>query len=183
MSRDQRVNDNWAMLYACEQAAKKGAPVAICFNLVSWKHSSAPVHLVLHLSAYHSWRSCHAGTTYCASWPVRISVNLWTTVCLIPLLCANPKNSGACLNCMVRADAQVSEYVNAGARHFGFMLRGLKELAPRAAALDIPFFLFRGDPAVTVPAFVRDAGAALLVTDYAALRLGRQWRAQVQPKP
>ena len=82
----------------------------------------------------------------------------------------------------MRACAQVPEYLNAGARHFGFMLRGLKELAPRANALNIPFFLFRGDPAVTVPAVVRDAGAALLVTDYAALRLGRQWRAQVQPR-
>ncbi len=34
MSRDQRIQDNWALLYACEQAAKSGAPVAICFNLV-----------------------------------------------------------------------------------------------------------------------------------------------------
>ena len=74
---------------------------------------------------------------------------------------------------------QVPEYLNAGARQFGFMLRGVKELAPRAAALNIPFFLFRGDPTQTVPAFVRDAGAALLVTDYAALRLGRQWRKEV----
>ena len=75
---------------------------------------------------------------------------------------------------------QVPEYLNAGARQFGFMLRGLKELAPRAAGLNIPFFLFRGDPTQTVPAFVRDAGAALLVTDYAALRLGRQWRKEVR---
>ena len=72
------------------------------------------------------------------------------------------------------------EYLNAGARHFGFMLRGLKELALRAAALNIPFFLFRGDPTATVPAFVRSAGAALLVTDFAALRLGRQWRKEVR---
>lgn len=34
MSRDQRVKDNWALLHACEQAAKTGAAVAICFNLV-----------------------------------------------------------------------------------------------------------------------------------------------------
>jgi deoxyribodipyrimidine photolyase len=35
MSRDQRVNDNWALLYACEVAAKSGSPVAVAFNLVS----------------------------------------------------------------------------------------------------------------------------------------------------
>jgi len=75
---------------------------------------------------------------------------------------------------------QVPEYLNAGARQFGFMLRGLKELAPRAAALNIPFFLLRGDPTATVPALVRDARAALLVTDYASLRLGRQWRTRVR---
>jgi len=74
----------------------------------------------------------------------------------------------------------VPEYLNAGARQFGFMLRGLKELAPRAAALNIPFFLLRGDPTATVPALVRDARAALLVTDYASLRLGRQWRTRVR---
>ena len=28
------MKDNWALLHACEQAAKTGAPVAICFNLV-----------------------------------------------------------------------------------------------------------------------------------------------------
>ena len=34
MSRDQRVNDNWAFIHACEQAAKTGSPVAVAFNLV-----------------------------------------------------------------------------------------------------------------------------------------------------
>ena len=34
MSRDQRMQDNWALLHACEQAAKSGAPVAVAFNLV-----------------------------------------------------------------------------------------------------------------------------------------------------
>lgn len=34
MSRDQRMRDNWALLHALEQAGKKGAPVAVAFNLV-----------------------------------------------------------------------------------------------------------------------------------------------------
>ena len=33
MSRDQRVHDNWALIHACEQASKTGAPVAVAFNL------------------------------------------------------------------------------------------------------------------------------------------------------
>jgi deoxyribodipyrimidine photolyase len=36
---------------------------------------------------------------------------------------------------------QVTEYLHAGARQFGFMLRGLRELEPRLEALNIPFFL------------------------------------------
>uniref|UniRef100_A0A061RV60 Deoxyribodipyrimidine photo-lyase n=1 Tax=Tetraselmis sp. GSL018 TaxID=582737 RepID=A0A061RV60_9CHLO len=34
-SRDQRAADNWALLYAAEQASRSGAPVAVAFNLVT----------------------------------------------------------------------------------------------------------------------------------------------------
>ena len=34
MSRDQRAQDNWALLYAQQQAIAAGAPLAVCFNLV-----------------------------------------------------------------------------------------------------------------------------------------------------
>lgn len=35
MSRDQRVRDNWALIYAAQAAAKRGVPVAVAFSLVS----------------------------------------------------------------------------------------------------------------------------------------------------
>ncbi len=35
MSRDQRVQDNWAFLHAAEVASKTGSPVAVAFNLVN----------------------------------------------------------------------------------------------------------------------------------------------------
>lgn len=38
---------------------------------------------------------------------------------------------------------QVPEFLGAGARHFGFMLRGLKELQTKLQAAGIPFFLLR----------------------------------------
>lgn len=103
MSRDQRVCDNWALLHACEAAARSGAPVAVAFNLVP-------------------------------------------------------------------------EFLGAGARQFGFMVRGLQAMQPKLEALRIPLFLLRGDPVQTVAQLVKDSGAALLVTDFAPLRLGRQWR-------
>jgi deoxyribodipyrimidine photo-lyase len=34
MSRDQRVQDNWALLHAAEVASKTNSPVAVAFNLV-----------------------------------------------------------------------------------------------------------------------------------------------------
>ncbi len=106
MSRDQRVEDNWALLAAVADARRRGAPVAVAFSLVP-------------------------------------------------------------------------AFLGAGARQFGFMLRGLRELAPRLAALGVPFFLLRGDPAETVPRLVTEIDAALLVVDYSPLRLGRAWRAAV----
>lgn len=71
---------------------------------------------------------------------------------------------------------QVDKYCNAGARQFGFMLRGLKEVQPKLEALNIPFFMIRGDPTKTIPKLVKDTKATLLVTDFAPLRDGRRWR-------
>eukprot|EP00798_Chlamydomonas_sp_ICE-L_P018200 gene18200-24642_t len=104
MSRDQRMKDNWALIYAAEQAAKTGSPVA------------------------------------------------------------------------------VPAFLGAGARHFGFMLRGLQEIAPRLEAHGVKFFMLRGDPADTLPELVSSTGAALLLTDYSPLRLGRKWRDEVKEK-
>lgn len=56
------------------------------------------------------------------------------------------------------------------------MLRGLKEMQPKLEALNIPFFIVKGDPTQTIPKLVKDTKAALLVTDFATLRDGRKWR-------
>eukprot|EP00891_Asterochloris_glomerata_P000939 jgi/Astpho2/939/Aster-00776 len=106
MSRDQRVQDNWALLHAAEQAAKSGAGVAVAFNLVP-------------------------------------------------------------------------AYVHAGARQFCFMLRALEKVEPKLKALNIPFYMLQGDPTETLPKLVADSKASLLVTDFAPLRLGREWRDKV----
>jgi hypothetical protein len=109
MSRDQRIRDNWALLYAAEQATKQGSHVAVCFNLVD-------------------------------------------------------------------------SFLFAGARQFGFMLRGLQELAPKLEKANIRFHFLRGDPVKTVPKLVQDLHASLLVTDMSPLRLGKEWRQGVASK-
>ena len=48
MSRDQRAQDNWALLHACEQASKNGASVAVAFNLVSARGLSVSSLAVMH---------------------------------------------------------------------------------------------------------------------------------------
>jgi photolyase PhrII len=71
----------------------------------------------------------------------------------------------------------VPAFLGAGARQFGFMLRGLRETSATLAAAGVPFYLLRSDdPASTLPQLAARLRARLLVTDFSPLRLGRQWR-------
>ena len=78
------------------------------------------------------------------------------------------------------AGVQMESYLGAGARQFGFMLRGLKLLEPKLAELNIPFFIVKGDSTQTIPKLVKETKAGLLVTDFAPTRDGRQWRDTVR---
>ncbi|XP_068262694.1 deoxyribodipyrimidine photo-lyase-like isoform X2 [Nyctibius grandis] len=102
MSRDQRVQDNWAFLYAQRLALKQELPLHVCF-------------------------------------------------CLVP------------------------KFLDATIRHYGFMLRGLQEVAEECAELNIPFHLLLGYAKDVLPAFVVEHGVGGLVTDFCPLRLPRQW--------
>ncbi|XP_021736017.1 deoxyribodipyrimidine photo-lyase-like [Chenopodium quinoa] len=62
-------------------------------------------------------------------------------------------------------------FKGANARHLGFMLRGLKLLQSSLLnSLSIPFFLFQGEVVETIPKFLVECGASLLVTDFTPLR-------------
>ncbi|KAM9279615.1 deoxyribodipyrimidine photo-lyase-like [Morus bassanus] len=102
MSRDQRVQDNWAFLYAQRLALKQELPLHVCF-------------------------------------------------CLVP------------------------KFLDATIRHYGFMLRGLQEVAKECAELNIPFHLLLGYAKDVLPTFVVEHGVGGLVTDFCPLRLPRQW--------
>jgi deoxyribodipyrimidine photo-lyase len=73
----------------------------------------------------------------------------------------------------------VDRYLNAGARQFGFMLRGLEQLAPKLEKSNIRFHLLQGDAKDTVPQLASDIGAALVVVDQSPARPARQWRDDV----
>ncbi|URD78308.1 FAD binding domain of DNA photolyase [Musa troglodytarum] len=67
-------------------------------------------------------------------------------------------------------------FLGAHARQLGFMLRGLRLLRGRLAALGLPFFLLRGDAPDALPGFLSRLGASALVADFSPLRPVRAWK-------
>uniref|UniRef100_A0AAZ3QD79 Deoxyribodipyrimidine photo-lyase n=1 Tax=Oncorhynchus tshawytscha TaxID=74940 RepID=A0AAZ3QD79_ONCTS len=65
-------------------------------------------------------------------------------------------------------------------RHFGFMLRGLEEVAKDCSALDIQFHLLQGSAGELLPGFVADWSFGAVVTDFSPLRTPLQWVEEVK---
>ncbi len=103
MSRDQRVQDNWALLYAQHMAVRQGAPLAVIF-------------------------------------------------CLVP------------------------DFLGASIRQYGFMLKGLRQVAEDLHAKNIAFHLLPGAPERVISQFVRKFRVSSLVTDFDPLRLKQGWK-------
>lgn len=109
MSRDQRVDDNWALLYAQKMSLSSHAPLIVLF-------------------------------------------------CLVP------------------------RFLDATARQYLFMLKGLKEVEQKLTALGITFFLLTGSPEKEIPAFVKDYDVSYLVTDFNPLRIKQTWKKKTAEK-
>jgi len=76
--------------------------------------------------------------------------------------------------------ALAPEFLNATARQYGFMLRGLKQVESDLASLHIPFRLLMGPPPDVIPQYLTAIGASCLVTDFSPLRVSRAWKAAVK---
>nr|AAQ10672.1 type II CPD photolyase [Stellaria longipes] len=70
-------------------------------------------------------------------------------------------------------------FKGAKARHLGFMLRGLKLLHSNLLLQHLPFFLFQGEVVETIPKFLIECGASLLVTDFSPLREIRKYKEEL----
>jgi len=103
MSREQRVQDNWALLHAQKLALERKVPLCVVFTL---------------------------------------------------------------------ADL----FLGATLRQYGFMLRGLAQVADRLAGLKIPFILLRGEPVDSMLRFVQLHPVGALVVDFDPLSIKRRWR-------
>lgn len=66
-------------------------------------------------------------------------------------------------------------FLGAGSRQFRFMLKGLAEVYNTAAGYNIPFFLLKGEPGNTVPAFIKELSVSVLFTDFDPLKIKRKW--------
>ncbi len=109
MSRDQRVKDNWALIYAAEISKKENTALTVIF-------------------------------------------------CLVP------------------------DFLEASMRHYGFMLKGLKEIEAELEDLNISFYILTGDPPEKIPEFLNDVSAGCLVGDFDPLRIKRQWKKDILRK-
>ena len=109
MQRDQRVNDNWALLFAQEKAIELKQPLIVVFSLVN-------------------------------------------------------------------------DFLGATERHYGFMLKGLKEVSLNLEKHSIAFYILKGDPAAVITQLIESVHASVLVTDFNPLRLTMKWKKEVNNK-
>lgn len=106
MSRDQRANDNWALLFAQQIAENKNKSLLVLFSLV-------------------------------------------------------PK------------------FLDAGFRHYAFMLKGLQQSEETLNNFNIPFIVLKGEQEKTIPEFLNEVNASILVADFNPLKISRLWKKKV----
>jgi len=70
-------------------------------------------------------------------------------------------------------------YPAANLRHFGFLLRSLEQVRQDLENYAIPLCLLQESPDTSLPAFLNDVDAALLVTDFDPLRIKKRWKAEL----
>lgn len=76
----------------------------------------------------------------------------------------------------------VPVFLGATIRHYGFMLRGLRQTAETLKRYGIPFTLLQGKPASELPEYLARVGASRLVTDFDPLRIKQKWKRSVARK-
>ncbi|HUT71193.1 MAG TPA: deoxyribodipyrimidine photo-lyase [Desulfatiglandales bacterium] len=77
---------------------------------------------------------------------------------------------------LVVAFCLVPAFLNATARQYHFMLKGLQEVEKDLREKGIPFCLLSGLPERQLPLFVREHSVGALVTDFDPLRIKRAWK-------
>jgi deoxyribodipyrimidine photo-lyase len=64
-------------------------------------------------------------------------------------------------------------------RQYDFLLKGLKKIESILSALNIPFMVLIGDPATTIPQYVKQHHISRLIVDFDPLIIKRKWQREV----
>jgi deoxyribodipyrimidine photo-lyase len=73
----------------------------------------------------------------------------------------------------------VDKFLGATWRHFDFLLKGLKKIESELSALNIPFMVLIGDPATTLPQYIKQHHIGRMIVDFDPLRIKRKWQSEV----
>ena len=74
----------------------------------------------------------------------------------------------------------VPSFLQAGLRHYKFMLEGLRQAGEELHRHEIPLYLLSGEPGEKIPAFIESCGAGVLVADFDPLKIKREWKRKVR---
>ncbi len=69
----------------------------------------------------------------------------------------------------------VDIFIGATLRHYGFMLRGLEQVAFCLAELNLPFIILRGEPHHSILRFIQQEKVGAVICDFDPLRIKRHW--------
>jgi deoxyribodipyrimidine photo-lyase len=78
--------------------------------------------------------------------------------------------------------ALTNSFQGANERHYSFMLKGLSELMESLCGAGIGFYVLNGEPHETIPAFLGQVNASLLVSDFDPLKVKRSWKAIINER-
>lgn len=73
----------------------------------------------------------------------------------------------------------VPTFLNASAKHYFFMLSGLREIEKTLAEYNIPLYILYGEPAAKIPEFIHIYKSGCLITDFDPLRIKREWKNKI----
>lgn len=73
-------------------------------------------------------------------------------------------------------------FLGANLRHYTFMIDGLKHAEASLKSRNIGFVLLTGNPTETLPKYLDEVSAGLLISDFDPLRIKRQWKDIINSK-
>jgi deoxyribodipyrimidine photo-lyase len=75
-----------------------------------------------------------------------------------------------------------SNFLGSTLRQFDFMINGLIKIEKSLNELNIPFFVLFGKPEITIPDFINEVDAKIIVSDFDPIKIKRIWKREIAKK-